>query len=102
MERFTEIKKPCVLYLRVSSSKQQMEGYSLETQAQECLKFLQRIGKIIKSINNDVHTSKEKNELDKIITRNRNIDIVVYDISRFSRYAERGLKLIYKCFNLVK
>jgi len=89
----------CIIYLRLSSNNQAKISntyLSFGKQYQECLNYVQNNNLIIKdSIQEVVSAYNIKNrKLDSILEDYDNINIIFYNISRFSRNVIRGLEYI--------
>ena len=83
-----------IIYARVSTNTQFTKGSSIPAQINICTEFADecdfKIAEII-TRNGDGH----KNDLD-VLFRNKTKNIIIYDVSRFSRNVERGIYFINK------
>ena len=87
-----------IIYCRVSSLKP--TSYSFINQEEECVKYCKRNKLRIHQIQKE-HISgfgKQKILL-QLITKSKNINLIIYDISRFSRNSLFGSKLLKACHN---
>lgn len=84
------VKDVATVYLRVSTTRQEEEGTSLETQEERCLKWCEEQGVTVCAVNRDVYTGVELDRpglnraLDDIRQGRAGI-LLVYDLDRLSR-----------------
>lgn len=91
----------CVVYLRVSTKKQDQTNYSIEKQLFKCSEYIfKKKYKIIDVIKDVSSAYNNKNRrLYNLIDNNdyKNIDrIIVYSFDRFSRNKNDGLRIVNK------
>jgi DNA invertase Pin-like site-specific DNA recombinase len=97
------IYRPSYIYIRCSTKKQNdisSNSVSLQTQNSLCNQFCQnkelQVTKVISEICSARKPDKQK-KLYNFIKNNSNCNIIIYDVSRFSRNIIEGIKLLEKC-----
>ena len=95
---------PTIIYSR-SSTKQQnninVNSASINTQEYSCINFCERNNlkvTLIKSEICSIRNINNQKKLLEIIEQNNNINLIIFDVSRFSRNIIDGIKMIEKCF----
>ena len=87
---------PNIIYCRVSSLKP--ESFSFMSQEDECVKYCKNNNLKIHQIQKEHNSGFGKQRvLEKLIMTNKKINIIIYDISRFSRWKLFGHNLLKKC-----
>ena len=85
-----------IIYCRVSNLK--LESQSFSTQEKNCTEYCKKNNLRIKAIHKEHNSGygKQKN-LDSIIKNHKNINLIINDITRFSRSHQYGNKLLNVC-----
>jgi DNA invertase Pin-like site-specific DNA recombinase len=100
-----EINSKGIIYTRSSTKKQNdliTNSHSLEIQTSNCSKFCFENNIDIIKIETEIvsaRNSKKQNVLLNIINTNKDILLLVFDISRFSRNIFDGMNMLQKCMN---
>jgi DNA invertase Pin-like site-specific DNA recombinase len=96
-----DLTKKNYIYARCSTSKQNSYNhYSLETQIYNCNQFLQEKHFTLENTVTEVtraNNIKNQIQLLKLLEDNSNINIFIFDTSRFSRNISQGIELFNKC-----
>jgi DNA invertase Pin-like site-specific DNA recombinase len=95
---------PTIIYSRSSTKKQNninINSASINTQCHSCKDFCKNNNLEVKFMRSETCSAKNKNNQKKlleIIEQFNNINLVIFDVSRFSRNILNGTKMIEKCF----
>jgi DNA invertase Pin-like site-specific DNA recombinase len=85
-----------LIYCRVSSLKDESYGFAI--QEYKCIEYCKSNKIRVRQIHKEYNSGFGKQKiLTDIILKNKNINIIIYDISRFSRSIDFGNQLINKC-----
>jgi hypothetical protein len=85
-----------VIYCRVSNLK--VESQSFATQEKNCSEYCKKNNMRIKEVYKEHNSGYGKQKtLENILLRNKNINIIINDITRFSRSNVYGIKLLQLC-----
>jgi DNA invertase Pin-like site-specific DNA recombinase len=85
-----------VIYCRVSNLK--VESQSFATQEKNCTEYCKKNNMRIKEVYKEHNSGYGKQKtLENILLRNKNINVIINDITRFSRSNVYGLKLLQLC-----
>ena len=85
-----------IIYCRVSSLKP--TSFSFINQEEECVKYCKLNKLRIHQIQKEHISGFGKQKiLEQLITKSKNINLIIYDISRFSRNSLFGFKLLKLC-----
>jgi len=85
-----------IIYCRVSNLKDDSQSFS--TQERNCVEYCKEKKMRIKEIQKEHNSGYGKQKLlDNLILRNKNINLIVNDITRFSRHNLYGLALLKRC-----
>lgn len=99
------LKSKAIIYARSSTKKQNdlmTNSHSLEIQTSNCIKFCFENNINIDKIETEIisaRNSKKQKILLNIINTNKNILLIVFDISRFSRNIFDGMNMLHKCID---
>jgi DNA invertase Pin-like site-specific DNA recombinase len=95
---------PTIIYIRSSTKKQNditTNAASADTQSYTCVDYCKKNNFKIDFIKQETCSARNNNnqkELLKIIENYNNINLVLFDISRFSRNILDGIKMVETCF----
>ena len=98
------ISSQTIIYSRSSTKKQNdfnINSASINTQIHSCLEFCKNNKLDVKFMRSETCSARNCNNQKKlleIIENYENINLVIFDISRFSRNISDGIKIIEKCF----
>jgi len=102
--RTLNITVPTIIYSRCSTKKQNdinINSASINTQCHSCMEFCKNNNLEIKFMRSEICSARQNNHQKKlleIIECFNNINLVIFDVSRFSRNIPDGIKMINKCF----
>lgn len=92
-------KRNVIIYCRVSSKNQFIEGVSLQVQQEKCTKYCREKGYTIKDTILEVASAKKIQKQKKLLhlaKRNDFDALIIYDVSRFSRNVTDGMNLVQR------
>jgi DNA invertase Pin-like site-specific DNA recombinase len=98
------IYSPTIIYSRSSTKRQNnynLNSASINTQSHSCMEFCKKNGLDIKFMRSEICSARNFNnqkKLNEIIESFNNINLVIFDVSRFSRNIADGVNMINKCF----
>jgi len=85
-----------IIYCRVSNLKDDSQSFS--AQERNCVEYCKEKKMRIKEVQKEHNSGYGKQKLlDSLILRNKNINLIINDITRFSRHNLYGLSLLKKC-----
>jgi hypothetical protein len=96
--------RSAIIYTRCSTQKQNsfiQNSASLDIQKNKCEEFCTENKYNIKETISEIcsaRTMKNQKKLLELINENRNINLIIFDVSRFSRNLFDGTELIKKCY----
>ena len=94
---------PAIIYTRLSSSNQSFNNgiyVSIENQINKCNEYCQNLNMSVTQTVTEIKSAKNINkqiELQKILNENSNINIIFYNITRFSRNTGQAIDFVNKC-----
>ena len=94
---------PAIIYTRLSSSNQSYNNgiyVSIENQINKCNEYCQNLNMSVVQTVTEIKSAKNINkqfELQKILNENSNINIIFYNITRFSRNTGQAINFVNKC-----
>ena len=94
---------PAIIYTRLSSSNQSFNNgiyVSIENQINKCNEYCQNLNMSVVQTVTEIKSAKNINkqsELQKILNENSNINIIFYNITRFSRNTGQAINFVNKC-----
>ena len=94
---------PAIIYTRLSSSNQSFNNgiyVSIENQINKCNEYCQNSNMSVTQTVTEIKSAKNINkqfELQKILNENSNINIIFYNITRFSRNTGQAINFVNKC-----
>jgi len=94
---------PAIIYTRLSSSNQSFNNgvyVSIENQVNKCNEYCQKLNMSVFGNVTEIKSAKNINkqyELQKILNENSNINIIFYNITRFSRNTGQAINFVNKC-----
>lgn len=94
-----------IIYTRLSSSNQSYNNgiyVSIENQLNMCNEYCKKLNLEVVNSVSEIKSGKninKQNELQKIISENSNINIIFYNITRFSRNTGQAIDFINKCID---
>lgn len=94
---------PVIIYTRLSSSNQSFNNgiyVSIENQINKCNEYCQNLNMSVVQTVIEIKSAKNINkqfELQNILNENSNINIIFYNIARFSRNTRQAINFVNKC-----
>lgn len=85
-----------IIYCRVSNLKDDSQSFS--TQERNCVEYCKEKKMRVKEIHKEHNSGYGKQKLlDNLILKSKNINLIINDVTRFSRHNLYGLSLLKKC-----